>query len=325
LTTARLGEALLVDLTSDYDEMTRPVDVSYRLIAEYATDMISLHSETGVYTFVSPASVALLGFSQIEMVGTNPYNLFHDDDVARIAEHHVANLKSPSAPPITYRLRCKDGLYKWVETTSRTIATLEGRKTIICITRDVSERENLVRELEAANAKLIELSKQDELSGISNRRSFNEKLSSLLLESERGRSFALIMCDIDHFKGLNDTWGHAVGDAVIVAVAKLLAEECRRVDVVCRHGGDEFAVLLPGGQMTGALVLAKRIRQSIAEMKFDHGSITASFGVEAVLGTSDTAKEIVARADSALYVAKRNGRNCVVPFDRSISTGQSPG
>jgi diguanylate cyclase (GGDEF)-like protein/PAS domain S-box-containing protein len=282
-----------------------------RLIAECATDIISIHDESGAYIFASPACEVVLGYSPDELIGVDPYSLSHPEDVPAIVKHDSLNLVDASAPAISYRMRHKDGDYKPVQTTSKTHVTKSGEKRIFCITRDMSELQRLVRDLESANAKLKEMASKDELTGIANRRRFNELLDALLLEAHRGRPFALIVCDIDRFKNLNDAHGHQAGDETIIAVAQLLDSESRAVDTVCRYGGEEFAVLLPGGSLEGALKLAERMRRAIEEMTIPYGTITASFGVCGARPDSDSAETLFSRADAALYAAKANGRNRV--------------
>ncbi len=306
----------LDDRTTLLSESGRLLDYrTYQLIGECATDLISVHDEEGAYIFVSPASQALLGWDPAELYGVSPYSLFHPDDVERIAAHHKASLANPTAPDIPYRLRCKDGAYKHVETSSRTHTLPDGVKRTLCVTRDLSELRRLVAELEEANKKLREIASKDELTGIANRRRFNELLDGLLLEARRGRPLALIVCDIDRFKHLNDAHGHQAGDEIIIAVAELLDSKCRAVDTVCRYGGEEFAVLLPGGNLEGALKLAERMRRAIEEMTSPYGTVTASFGVSGARPGSDSAETLFSRADAALYAAKANGRNRV---ERSV-------
>ncbi|NCG21120.1 MAG: diguanylate cyclase [Rhodobacterales bacterium] len=291
--------------------LENPDDESYRLIVECANDMISIHDESGLYTFASPACIELLGYTPSEMVGMNPFKIFHPGDYARIADHHRASLVNPSAPPISYRLRRKDHTYRSVETTSKTQTTATGEKITVCITRDTSDRERLVQELERANEMLKKIASSDALTGAANRRKFDERLKQLVLESSRGRPVSLIVCDIDYFKVLNDTHGHQAGDNALIQIAKLLMGECREMDTVCRIGGEEFAILLPGCGIEGAVGLAERMRTAIEEMSSPYGPITTSFGVCEALSDADSAESLFSRADRALYAAKANGRNRV--------------
>jgi diguanylate cyclase (GGDEF)-like protein len=156
----------------------------------------------------------------------------------------------------------------------------------------------------------------DGLTGLVNRRAFDEQFKRLLNETDRfGQPLALILADIDHFKRINDTWGHEAGDEVLRRVAKKLGEGVRTVDVVARYGGEEFAVLLPQTSLPGATDLADRLRHAMeaqpVKFKGEEISVTVSFGV-ASYPDAVPAREILFRsADRALYEAKKAGRNCV--------------
>lgn len=170
------------------------------------------------------------------------------------------------------------------------------------------------RELQDANRKISELARTDPLTGIANRRRFLERLDPLLaLAHRRDLPLCLVMADLDHFKRVNDTYGHEAGDEVLCAFADLLRRECRREDLPCRFGGEEFIILLPYTRTDEGLVLAERIRSRLMEARFLGGNATAtaSFGLASAL-PDDTAQAFIARADQALYQAKAQGRNCTV-------------
>jgi diguanylate cyclase (GGDEF)-like protein len=181
--------------------------------------------------------------------------------------------------------------------------------------RRVAER---TRELEDANARLAELAAFDALSGAANRRNFDQALSAEALRSHRyDRPLAVILADIDRFKNVNDSHGHAAGDDVIRGLAATLAASCRGSDLVARYGGEEFAVLLPETRAQEAVELAERLRQAIESADYGNvGRITASFGV-AELGADGSPTEVMASADRALYEAKAQGRNRVVLSEKS--------
>ena len=151
----------------------------------------------------------------------------------------------------------------------------------------------------------------DPLTQLLNRRGLNA-----VLEYYRTlrQPFAVLALDIDHFKNVNDSWGHDVGDRVIQQVASTLRASARHSDVVCRNGGEEFLMLLPGTSLDEAQVIAERVRQGIAEAWLrDVGRITLSIGVAAWKGTQDAGLEVsLKQADAALYEAKNAGRNCVI-------------
>ncbi len=176
------------------------------------------------------------------------------------------------------------------------------------------------REIAAANQRLTALSYEDGLTGIANRRHFDETLKSEWARASRlNGPIALILADIDHFKSLNDSQGHQEGDDCLRRVAATLARQVRRTsDLAARVGGEEFAILLPGTSLEGALALAEAARAEIEAQRLPHGlsphgCVTASFGVAAKIASSVIRLEdLVAEADAALYRAKSSGRNRVM-------------
>lgn len=170
----------------------------------------------------------------------------------------------------------------------------------------VSLRYKALLELESRRAM------RDGMTGLWNRVYFDNRLASESAACVRhGRPMACIMLDLDHFKSINDTHGHAVGDTALREVARLLADKCRTEDVVCRYGGEEFVVLCPSTTAGSAAILAERLRVAITELPLSgaHGpmQITCSFGI----ADGDTGVGLVNAADGALYQAKRSGRNRV--------------
>ena len=153
----------------------------------------------------------------------------------------------------------------------------------------------------------------DHLTGLYNRFKIEEKLQSECLRQTRNEmSFCVILLDIDKFKNVNDTYGHDVGDATLVTIANVLTKNIRQADVVGRWGGEEFLVVCPETSIEGALNLGEKLRSIIEKTNFNTiGNITCSFGV-AEIYANETVKDIIKRADVALYNAKEKGRNCVV-------------
>ncbi|RMG10783.1 MAG: diguanylate cyclase [Deltaproteobacteria bacterium] len=157
----------------------------------------------------------------------------------------------------------------------------------------------------------------DGLTGLNNHRRFQELFETHLAAARRyGREVSLLLMDVDHFKSVNDTYGHPVGDKVLKGVAKVLAAQARDTDVVARYGGEEFAVVLPETGQEGAVVIANRIREEIARQVFSTElgplKVTLSIGVATCPVHGDQKQALVDRADQALYEAKRGGRNRVV-------------
>ncbi|MDG3039802.1 GGDEF domain-containing protein [Roseicyclus marinus] len=168
-------------------------------------------------------------------------------------------------------------------------------------------------------ARLAELERDviiDPLTGIHNRRFFNDRLAEEEARFDRtGAPLSLIIVDLDHFKSINDRFGHAAGDRVLIVTAARLTEIVRAFDVLARIGGEEFVILAPNTNAAEAEHLAERIRLAIRESTitlpgYGEVSITASFGVATHL-PGERAQSLLSRADSALYAAKASGRNCV--------------
>ncbi|TWB25376.1 diguanylate cyclase (GGDEF)-like protein [Nitrospirillum bahiense] len=173
------------------------------------------------------------------------------------------------------------------------------------------------RDLRAANTKLEQLASTDPLTGVLNRRRFFE-LARLECDRSRryGRAFSVILFDLDHFKRINDTFGHLMGDEVLRAAVAVAAKACRTVDLLARFGGEEVMMLLPETDIAGARVVAERIRTSLAEMEVAYdgqvAQVTASLGVAQWRSPDETLEDLLARADGALYQAKKGGRNRTV-------------
>ena len=164
----------------------------------------------------------------------------------------------------------------------------------------------------------IELAVTDSLTGLYNRRYLETHLTSLIEHFiNRGKSLAVLALDVDYFKPINDTYGHDAGDKVLVELAGRIRENTRGIDLCCRTGGEEFILVLPSTNMAAAHIIAERLRKSIASKLFNAGSaqgipVTTSIGVATLLAAGDTMEQLLKRADSALYSAKREGRNRVV-------------
>ena len=169
----------------------------------------------------------------------------------------------------------------------------------------------------------------DGLTGLTNHRAFRERLGHLHALAERtGQKFAVILTDIDHFKKVNDTYGHPVGDAVLKRVAAVFAGRARKVDVVARYGGEEFVLVLPDTDGEGAELFASKLREEVAAqtMTAEQGpfQVTISMGVAEYPQDSRDPSELIERADQALYRCKRSGRNCVLRWSRTRNTGERP-
>jgi diguanylate cyclase (GGDEF)-like protein len=161
------------------------------------------------------------------------------------------------------------------------------------------------------------LATTDGLTGLTNHRTFQERLEGQLAQAQRyGKRMSLLLCDVDHFKTVNDTYGHPVGDEVLRGLARTLLREARGTDVVARYGGEEFAIVMPETDGAGAVVIAERIRDRVSRLVFQTPQgplrVTISLGAATFPDHASGKAELVERADGCLYHAKRHGRNQTV-------------
>lgn len=208
------------------------------------------------------------------------------------------------------------------------MARLHAAERIIRLENDLSRRTREVHRLNAemavtneqlgvVNGKLRQMATTDELTGLLNRREAMNRLRQLWNENERyGHPFSVLLLDIDHFKQVNDTHGHATGDLALQETARVLRKSTRASDIVCRMGGEEFLVMCPGVAASGGIVCAEHLRAAIEanRFKFDENQlhVTVSIGVAEKTPAILTPDALLHEADEALYAAKHAGRNRVV-------------
>jgi len=207
----------------------------------------------------------------------------------------------------------------WYQHHEQVIVWPDGRIVKFSVVVDISATKQIQNSLAEAHAQLALKSRElellsvtDRLTGLGNRYKLDERLADELARSRRhGTAFVLIMLDIDHFKAVNDTYGHQAGDEVLAGIATLLRRHSRTSDVLGRWGGEEFLLLCPETDESGAISLAEQLRAAIEAARFPAlGRVTASFGV-AAWRPADDGKALLRRADEALYRAKEKGRNRV--------------
>jgi diguanylate cyclase len=208
----------------------------------------------------------------------------------------------------------------------------EAESVLEAVAKIIDANKRMQQELQAAEQRLQEQARvlesrmaealTDALTKLANRRAFDEEMTRRQSEFQRhGRNVCVIMLDIDHFKRVNDTHGHRAGDEVLRGVARMLRRTFRDMDIPCRYGGEEFAVILPGTTLKEACIAAERARQSIAkEVFYFEGTglhVATSVGLAELL-PGESVDTVVQRADEALYASKEAGRNCCHRHDGQI-------
>lgn len=196
------------------------------------------------------------------------------------------------------------------------------------------ELDKSVSRLTSLSTEYKEMSNRDALTGLLNRRAFtNQALDALQEHAEKCSQAVIIMADLDCFKKINDTWGHACGDEVLRQTARLLSSRLREEDICCRYGGEEFILLLPHTDIQRGVYVAEQLRQNLSEscIVYDGHAVpvTASFGVNGVSLDSpqkclnSVFEKAIKRADKYLYAAKRGGRNKIVSNERALASPAS--
>lgn len=276
-------------------------------------DLLCVTGLDGHFKRINPAWERTLGFSPDELLGKPVIHFVHPDDRQPTLEETnrlVAGMKTSS---FENRLLCKDGSYKWFLWSA---VPLLKDQLIYAAARDISERK-------ALEAELRFLSVHDPLTSLFNRRYLEATLERELQRAARNEHrMAVIMIDIDHFKRLNDTYGHPAGDNVLRALGGFLQQRVRASDIPCRYGGEEFALILPETSLPVAHKRAELLRSNVTSLNLEHegqrvGPITLSLGVAAFPQHGSSGSALLKAADIALYRAKKEGRNRTVIGDAS--------
>lgn len=204
----------------------------------------------------------------------------------------------------------------WYQCRDNAITWVDGRLVRMEIATNISERKLAEEELKTSKELAEEMALKDELTGLCNRRAFFNQGNLTFKQAARFKHpISVIMMDIDHFKNINDNYGHSAGDKILRAIAKRLQNMMREVDIVGRMGGEEFAFILPETDVDEAINLANRLKLEIENIAVTHKEqtikTTASFGICSRPIKNETLETLLTKADDALYLAKRNGRNQV--------------
>lgn len=233
------------------------------------------------------------------------FERIHPDDLERVRRSVRYSAEHLSPWREEYRVCLPRAGLRWVRGEATPEVGEQGCTLWHGYLTDISDLKGVEEELRA-------LSVTDSLTGIHNRRYFQERLKIELERAQRdGLALAVIMLDIDHFKRINDRFGHAVGDRVLRSLCQRIGQRLRRTDVFCRLGGEEFMVLCPGSDVDQARLLALELWQGVRNVPVEGvGQVTASFGV-AGWRSGEGADALLLRADAGVYAAKQAGRDRV--------------
>ncbi|WP_063692194.1 sensor domain-containing diguanylate cyclase [Bradyrhizobium stylosanthis] len=290
-------------------------EAHFRLLAEGSSDMVTRIGLDERLRYVSPSSIRVVGWRANQLIGTPALAGIHADDLPLVQALVDAMKRGEKEEArVTYRNSHRQNGEVWLESTMRVTRKDNGRVDgVVAISRDITEQKKLETKLET-------LAIEDSLTGLANRRRFDERLNEEWARAYRDRStLGLLMIDVDRFKAYNDEYGHPAGDACLRVVAQVIAAEVQRPgDLAARYGGEEFAMLLPNTDAAGCARIGERIRKAIRAAGLVHTTNSASGHVTASLGgaTCRPAFErtagvgtLVEAADQALYAAKEAGRN----------------
>lgn len=315
-------------------EKIRSSEALYRLLTEDAADVVWKTDQDLRFTYISPADERLRGYRAVEVLGSHVFEMFTEEGVAVVTEMMRKRLVAEKSGEQTgfvifeAQHRCKDGRLIWGEVLSKPEYDSNGTITgYHGITREITERKKMQDQVK-------QLAFYDTLTNLPNRRLLNDRLAQAMAASSRSGCYgALIFLDLDNFKPLNDTHGHAVGDLLLSEAGDRLTACVRETDTVARFGGDEFVVILrdltqdKATSISQARIVAEKIRDALFEpyrlpIRHEEQSddviehrCTASIGVSMFINHEASQDDILKWADKAMYQAKEAGRNSIWFYD----------
>lgn len=289
----------------------RESENKYRKIFENVQDVFYQSDMNGIITDISPSILRYSGYPREDLIGKPIANCYYDlEDRVNLLEKMR---KEGAVVDYEVRLKTKEDRYVMVSVNSQFLFDESGNPSgVEGSLHDITERKKATEELKHLNELLSCQATTDPLTGIPNRTRFSEALSIEILRSKRFRlPLSLIIFDVDHFKKINDTYGHNTGDCALQYLSGLVAKAIRRHDLFARWGGEEFLIMVTNTGQHGADLFAERLRLMIEKFDIPEvGHLTCSFGV-AAFSSDDTDEVLINRADQALYRAKAGGRNRV--------------
>jgi diguanylate cyclase (GGDEF)-like protein/PAS domain S-box-containing protein len=293
----------------------------HRLVTENSRDVIIISDFNGNRSYVSEAAAGWGGWLRDDILNRKSFSMIHPEDRAHVSAA-IRELKSGAdCALVECRVLAQDGQYAWAETSMRAIRDPATRAPVGILqnVRDITDRKQAEKKLQDAYHAVEALAITDSLTGLANRRHFDQKLAAEWRRGMRDRApLSLLMIDADRFKSYNDAYGHLRGDSCLKQIAEAAQDAALRPgDLIARIGGEEFAVLLPATSNEGAMHLARDICAGLQARALPHrdnpsGFVTVSIGCTTLVPQlGQNSAILVEQADVALYKAKQSGRNRV--------------
>ncbi len=304
----------------------RDAEARFRLLAEHSSDVVCQVDAAGVNLYVSPAVERLLGWTPKELLGKNGFELIHPEDHSIFDDFHQCLVNGAEESTALCRFRRPDNSWIWIEGRARKMVASEARATpcYVVVWRDATERKHTEQLLRAALEQVEQIAHTDALTGLANRRQFDEFMQCEWRRCWRRQlPLSVLIIDADNFKSFNDRYGHLAGDECLRAIASQIAAVARRPgDLAARYGGEEFVLLMPETGHNGASHVANQLRTSVQRLALIHEGnpptnvVTVSIGLATCVpnageSTCSNAEAFLSAADRGLYQAKRCGRNRV--------------
>ena len=313
----------LETLLRENEYITRALGVSeekYRALVTNSLVGIGVY-ESGKIVFANEKLADIFGYSTDELLLIDPVELVAQSDRAVFALRlGKAMAGENNGGSYVYHGVTQSGQEVSVEMLSKRVQSGE-RFSLVFTCMDVTQRVKAEKKIKALNQKLRDMSVRDDLTGLYNRRYLDEMFARELARTKRHRSsLTIIMADIDHFKAVNDTYGHLVGDQILRLCGDLISGNARGSDICCRYGGEEFLLVCPDMAEETAFERANMLRSAIVENGFVLNDnvihVSASFGIAVFPDHGDSLEQLIEAADDALYRAKGSGRNQVRSYSQ---------
>ena len=311
--TDELGRAL--ERNEKITRTLRESEARFRGLAEQSLAGIAI-VEAGHFTYMNLRFAETFGYERDELMTLPLMETVSMGSWPAVVQHVRKRLAGePVETVLGYKGKKKDGSKIDLELSCSRMEPA-AREAVTLVVADVTSRKQAERKVQALNRRLAEQAIRDPLTGLYNRRFMEESIARELVRAARnGYPVSLVMCDIDHFKSVNDDYGHQAGDRVLKALGRLLKRRCRSSDIPCRYGGEEFLLVFPDMPGDIAMEWAEHTREAVETMAVRHQGktvrVTASFGVAVYPTHGTTPQQVMSAADDAQYAAKAAGRNQV--------------